>query len=229
MGPGTHARGIAGGWLIGIATALVIIGGSIAPFLTPQFVRFEQDRTGVAGLTGFSTGQLDQVVGQILGDLVFWRGDFAVSVGAGPMLGDVLTEPERSHMRDVRNVFTGLYLLVLVGIATLVFALRRARSSAARAAAWRGVRNGGRGLAVVIAVLGVFAIVAFDAAFEVFHRLFFSAGTYSFDPATSKLVQLFPDAFWSETAIIVGGVVIVSAIIVAWFAGRRVAGLEAAA
>jgi integral membrane protein (TIGR01906 family) len=207
--------------LIGIATALVILGGAIAPFLTPQFVRFEQDRTGAGALTGFSTVQLDQVVGQILGDLVLWRGDFVVSVGAGPMLGDVLTEPERSHMLDVRNVFAGLYLLVLVGVATLVVAFRRARSSEARAAAWRAVRNGGRVLAVVISVLGIVALVAFDTAFEVFHRLFFSAGTYSFDPATSKLVQLFPDAFWSETAIMVGVVILAVAVVTAWLAGRR--------
>jgi integral membrane protein (TIGR01906 family) len=73
----------------------------------------------------------------------------------------------------------------------------------------------------MIGVLGIFALVAFDTAFEVFHRLFFSAGTYTFDPATSKLVQLFPDAFWSETAIMVGVVIIAVAIVTAWQAGRR--------
>jgi integral membrane protein (TIGR01906 family) len=75
-------------------------------------------------------------------------------------------------------------------------------------------------LAVLIAIVGVFALVAFDAAFELFHRLFFS-GNYTFDPATDKLVQLFPEAFWSEIAIAVGAVVIVVAILVAWRAGRK--------
>jgi integral membrane protein (TIGR01906 family) len=74
---------------------------------------------------------------------------------------------------------------------------------------------------VAIAVVGVFAVFAFDAAFEVFHRLFFGAGTYTFDPATSKLVQLFPDAFWSQTAIIVGVVILSVALLTAWQAGRR--------
>jgi integral membrane protein (TIGR01906 family) len=207
--------------LIEIATALVILGVSIAPFLTPLYVRFEQDRTNVAGLTGFSTGELDQVVGQILGDLVLWRGDFHVQAGAGPVLGGVLTDVERSHMLDVRNVFTGFWALVAVGILTLAIGARRARTPEARAGAWRAVRNGARGLAVAIAVVGVFAVFAFDAAFEVFHRLFFSAGTYTFDPATSKLVQLFPDAFWSQTAIIVGVVILSVALLTGWQAGRR--------
>jgi integral membrane protein (TIGR01906 family) len=212
--------------LLGTATALVILGVSIAPFLTPQYVRFEQDRTNVGQLTGYSAGELDHIAGQILGDLVLWRGDFHVQAGAGPRLGEVLTDGERSHMLDVRNVFTAFWAFVAAGILTLVVGFRRTRAPGAqpaawRAAAWRGVRNGALGLALAIAVVGVFAVFAFDAAFEVFHRLFFGAGTYSFDPATSKLVQLFPDAFWSQTAIIVGVVILSVALLTAWQAGRR--------
>ena len=212
--------------MLGIATALVILGVSIAPFLTPQYVRFEQDRTNVGALTGYSTGELDQVAAQILGDLVFWRGDFHVQAGAGPMLGEILTDGERSHMLDVRNVFAALWVLVAAGLLALVVGFRRARAPGAQAAAWRtaawqAVRNGALALAAAIAVVGVFAVFAFDAAFEVFHRLFFSAGTYTFDPATSKLVQLFPDAFWSQTAIIVGVVILSVALLTAWQAGRR--------
>jgi integral membrane protein (TIGR01906 family) len=209
--------------LLGIATALVILGASIAPFLTPLYVRFEQDRAGVSALTGYSAGELDQIAGQILGDLVLWRGDFRPQAGVRPMAGEVLTDPERSHMLAVRNVFTGLWALVLAGVVTLVVAFRRARAPDGRTAVWRSIRNGAAGLAVVIAVAGAFAAVAFDTAFEVFHRLFFSAGTYTFDPATSKLVQLFPERFWSETAIIVGVVIVAVAVLVAWLAARRAA------
>ena len=217
MGPGTHARRIAGGWLVGAATAIVILGASIAPFLAPPVVRFEQDRTGVGALTGYDRPELDSVTGAILGSLVLWQGDFDVAVNGAP----ALDAAERSHMRDVRGVFTGLWLAVIAAAVVLVIAARStSRDAVARAATWRAVRAGARALAVLIAVAGVFAIVAFDAAFELFHRLLFS-GNYTFDPATDKLVQLFPEAFWSEIAIAVGGVIIVAAIAVAWFAGRR--------
>lgn len=204
--------------MIGIATALVILGASIAPFLTPWYVRFEQDRTSVAALTGYASGDLDRIVASILGDLVLWRGDFTVP---DETHNSLLNDGERAHMLDVRNVFTGLWVLVAAGIVILALAFRRARAPEARARAWRAVRNGAGGLAVVIAIAGVFAVVSFDAAFELFHRLFFSAGTYTFDPATSKLVQLFPDAFWSETAIIVGVVIIGVAVLTTWLARRR--------
>jgi integral membrane protein (TIGR01906 family) len=129
-------------------------------------------------------------------------------------------------MRDVRSVFTGFWLVVLASVAVLALGFRRARELGARAAAWRAVRSGARGLAIVIAVAGVFALVAFDAAFEVFHRLFFSAGSYTFDPANDRLVQLFPERFWSEISIAVGLVVIVVSIVTAWYAGRRAIRLQ---
>ncbi|MEO8274282.1 MAG: DUF1461 domain-containing protein, partial [Chloroflexota bacterium] len=100
------------------ATAFVILGGSIAPFLAPPVVRFEQDRTDVAALTGFEPQQLDRVTGSILGDLVLWRGDFDVSrYEFRNCLCPVLSDAERAHMRDVRNVFTGFWIVVLAGVA----------------------------------------------------------------------------------------------------------------
>jgi integral membrane protein (TIGR01906 family) len=202
------------------AAAVVLLGGSIAPFLTPAVVRFEQDRTGVPALTGFDLSGLDYVTGQLLGDLVLWRGDFAVQM-LNPQPQDVLSQAERAHMRDVRNVFTAFWAVVLAGVAVLAVGFARARGMEARFGAWRAVRNGARGLAVAIAVAGAVAMVAFDAAFEAFHRLFFSAGSYTFDPAKDKLVQLFPEQFWSEISIAVGVVVLVAAIVTAWVAGRR--------
>ena len=217
MGPGTHARRIAGAWLVGASTAIVLLGASIAPFLAPPVVRFEQDRAQVGAWTGYDAAELDTVTGALLGDLVLWRGDFDVAVNGSP----ALDEAERSHMRDVRGVFTGFWLVVLAGVAVLAVAWRRARGDpAARAATLRAVAGGARALAVLIAVAGAFALVAFDAAFELFHRLLFS-GNYTFDPATDRLVQLFPEAFWSEIAIAVGAVVIVVSIVVALWAGPR--------
>lgn len=216
MGPGAHARRIGGTWLVAAATALVLLGGAIVPFLNPIYVRFEQDRTGASALTGYSAVQLDQVTGSILGDLVLWRGDFGFTVDGAP----VLKAQEVDHMVDVRSVFAGFFALVLAAAAVLFIAFRRARGTEARAATWRAVASGARGLAIGIAAVSAFTLLAFEAAFEVFHRLFFSAGSYTFDPRTDRLVQLFPVAFWSETAIFVGAVVLVAAIVTWWLARR---------
>jgi integral membrane protein (TIGR01906 family) len=204
--------------LISAATALVLLGGAIVPFLNPIFVRLEQDRTGAGALTGYSPAQLDDVTGSLLADLVLWRGSFDVTLDGA----QVLKQPEIEHMLDVRNVFAGVFALVLGGVVVLVYAIRGS-APGARAGLWRAVAGGARGLAIGIAVVGTFVVLAFDAAFEVFHRLFFSAGSYTFDPRTDKLVQLFPEAFWSETAAFVGIVAALAAIATWAIARRRIA------
>lgn len=212
-------------WLVAAATVIVIIGASVAPFLSPAFVRFEQDRAGAGALTGFDPAELDAVTGALLGDLVLFRGDFDATVAGEP----VLSERERTHMLEVRGVFGGLWLLVAGALAGLLVAARRAGGGEPRRALWRAVASGARGLAIAVAVLGAFVVLAFEAAFEVFHRLFFSSGTYTFDPRTDRLVQLFPEWFWAETAIAVAIVVMAAAILTAWQADRRAAAPRASA
>ncbi len=205
-----------GAWLIATATALVLLGASILPFLTPAYVRVEQDRAGVQ-IEGYVPGDLDRIASSLLGDLLLWQGDFGVTAVGSPVLND----RERGHMRDVRGVFAGFEILVLVSVVVLVAAFRPARDPEARAATWRAVLSGARGLAIGLVVVGAFAVLAFDAAFEVFHRLFFSAGTYTFDPRTDHLVQLFPEQFWSDTTVAVGVIALGAAILTGWQARRR--------
>ena len=206
-----------GAWLIATATALVLLGGSILPFLTPAYVRLEQERSGVH-IEGYVTADKDRVASSLLGDLFLFQGDFAVSTASE---APVLNDRERAHMRDVRGVFAGFELVVLASVVVLAVGFRRARDAEVRASMLRAVGRGARGLAVGLIVVGAFAAFAFDAAFEVFHRLFFGAGTYTFDPRTDHLVQLFPEQFWSDTTFAIGIVALGAAILTAWQARRR--------
>jgi integral membrane protein (TIGR01906 family) len=205
------------GVLTAIATAIVIIAISILPFLSPQWVSFEQGRAQAQAWTGFSSAALQTATGAILSDLVFGPPSFDVEVNGTP----VLNVRERSHMRDVRGVFAGFFILALVAGVGLVAAFIGARRLGHPERAWRAIRNGARGLAVGVVIAGAVAAVAFDALFEVFHRMFFPGGTYLFDPATDRLVQLFPFAFWSETTMVVGGLILLISVGVFAGASRR--------
>jgi len=198
--------------LIGLATAIVIVAFAIVPFLTPQWVAFEQERSNATAWTGFTTEELRTATDAILSALVF-GGDFDVELDGVP----VLNEREQAHMADVRTVFRGLWVLALISLVGLALASRRAD----RAGTWRAVRGGAIGLSIGVVAVGVVALVAFDQLFELFHRVFFPAGSYLFDPTTDRLVQLFPFQFWQETAMAVGVVIIAIALVVAFVAGRR--------
>lgn len=209
-------RGRSASVLVAVATAIGIVAITLPLFLNPVWVAFEQDRAQAAAWTGFTPADLRVATDAILADLVVGPPDFDVAIDGRPLL-DVR---ERDHMRDVRTVFIGFFavaLMLVVG-AGIVAARRRAGD---RIRTWRAVRAGAIGLVAVLVAVGVIALVAFDALFEVFHRLFFAGGSYTFDPATERLVQLFPFQFWQDTAMAVGAVSIILAGIVALVASSR--------
>ena len=206
--------------LTALATAVVIVAVAIVPFLTPPWVDFDQGWAGAMGYTGFTHDELRTATDSILADLVVGPPDFDVTVRGVPVLND----RERAHMRDVRSVFAGFAVLAGLAAVGLVAAYVGARRLGHPERAWSAIRSGARGLMVGVVVAGFVAFFAFDAAFEVFHQLFFPGGTYTFNPATDRLVQLFPDAFWSETTMAVGAVVLVLSLLVARFAARHARG-----
>jgi integral membrane protein (TIGR01906 family) len=204
--------------IVALATILVLIGASILPFLNPVWIGFEQGRADVVAWTGWSESQVAEVTNAVLHDLIVGPPDFAMAVDGVP----VFDARERGHMQDVRNVFALVGAAVVGGLAVLVVAAAGARR---RAWFWRSVAIGAGVLAVSVVFLGFYFALAFDSAFELFHRLFFPSGSYDFDPATERLVQLLPEAFWYETVIAFGIVVVALSIGVAWYALRRVARL----
>jgi integral membrane protein (TIGR01906 family) len=200
------------------AAAIAVVAISILPFLTPAWVSFEQGRAQASAWTGYSQAELSTATDAILHDLVLGPPAFDVQIGGAP----VLEERERAHMRDVRSVFAGFYAIAVVAAVALVALVTGARRAGHPERAWRAIGAGMQGLAVAIVIAGVIATFFFDAAFEIFHRLFFPAGSYDFDPRTDRLVQLFPFDFWSETTLVLGGVILAIAAVI-WLITRRLA------
>jgi integral membrane protein (TIGR01906 family) len=212
---GALARGI-GSLIVALAAALVIVAGSVAPFLNPLWVSFEQDRSDAAAWTGYTPTELRSATDAILSDLVVGPPTFDVVVDGQPVLND----RERGHMADVRGVFSAFALVAVVALAVLIGGWRLAKRRAPEAY-WRGIRGGVGLLVAGVVVVGAIGLVAFDLAFEIFHRLFFAGGTYTFDPRADRLVQLFPERFWLETSLAVGAVILVVSACTWWLAGRR--------
>jgi integral membrane protein (TIGR01906 family) len=216
MGPVQTLGRRAASVLIGLATALVIVAVALPLFLNPVWIAFEQGRAQATAWTGFSEPELRGATDAILSDLILGPPEFDVAVAGSPVLND----RERGHMRDVRGVFVGFFAVALVlGVAALAVMLRR--RGADRARSWRAMRTGALTLIGALLVGGVVSLVAFDVLFQTFHSIFFAGGSYTFDPATERLVQLFPFQFWQETAIAVGAVCIGLAGVVAWVASGR--------
>ena len=204
----------AGAVIVAVSTAAILLALAVLPFLNPLWVGFAQERAEAAAWTGYTPAELRHATDGILSDLILGPPDFDVEVSGQP----VLTPREREHMTDVRGVFAGFALAAVVAVITLLIAGRATRASLAF---WGAVRAGAAAMAAGVVVVGVVGLVAFEVAFELFHRLFFASGTYTFDPTTERLVQLFPQRFWFETALAVGAVALFLATGTALLARRR--------
>ena len=111
-------------------------------------------------------------------------------------------DDEYAHMADVRRVFEVAKLAVPVALFVMVIRLQRARLRGGRAT-WELVRDSGVAAAIVVAVIGVVSVVAFEPLFLAFHYLFFPQGNFLFPP-TSNLIRLYPDWYWEGISLRVG-------------------------
>jgi integral membrane protein (TIGR01906 family) len=211
-------RGKLAALLIGISATLLIIALAIVPFLTSPWMAFGQAQAQATAWTGFTDAELRYVTDAIVRDLVLGPPNFDVALPGQST--PVLSEAERGHMRDVRGVFNGFYEVALGGAVVLACAFSLARGPEARSRLWRRLSRAGIVIAVGTVVIGGLGVLVFDQAFVLFHEIFFPGGNWAFDPRVDKLVQIFPDQFWSLTTIGVG-VVIIALALALWQLGKR--------
>jgi cytochrome c oxidase subunit IV len=205
---------------------LVIVVAAVLVLATPIWMHFAITAAG-GGIPGLSLDESLQVSDSTVNQLLFGPGDFRIETPCTivrtncSLVGKVYLEDEAAHLRDARAVLYLFVALALAALALIVAALVHRPSDARR---WQQVALGGAGLAVGVIVLGVVAFVAFDAAFELFHRIFFPGGNWAF-PADSNMIRLYPEAFWQLTAAALGLLCGVGGGAVWWLARRRASSL----
>jgi integral membrane protein (TIGR01906 family) len=216
------------GWLLALAVALatmvVIVAFAVLALMIPIYMHGALDRAGSPGYLGVMPAEAHALSDATVSELLFGPGTFV-----DPPLGDGRIDfydaAEISHLRDARTVLYGLLALAGLSIVVLVVGAMRSRREARL---WRAMSVGAGVLSVAFVVIGALFLVAFDAAFTLFHEIFFPGGNWSFDFATERLVQLYPIPFWQEATTVIGGIVIVASGLVWWVARRRARRLEAA-
>jgi integral membrane protein TIGR01906 len=208
-----------GGWspasvAVGLATILTLVGIAVGLFFNPIWVAFEQDRTHADLWTGYPSQTVHAVTDAVLREVYLGPGTFTQSVDGAPVFND----RERAHMANVHGIVVAFFGLVLAAAAVLVAGGIRSRGAAWF---WRAVARGAAILAAGAVVVGIAFALVFDQAFTLFHDLFFASGTWSFDPATDRLVQLFPYDFWTETSVAIAVVGLLLTVATWAFARRR--------
>ncbi|MBI3176657.1 MAG: TIGR01906 family membrane protein [Chloroflexi bacterium] len=201
--------------LISFLLPLVLVVSSVRLLVTDQYLSSEYGKTDFPpDPFGFDQAQR----------LTYASANFEYVRGSQPI--DALANQqsnglplynarELSHMRDVQNVYQSVWRLWQIALALVLVAgvalswRRETRAALAAAIQWGGVIS-----AALVAVVGLPAVVAWRLWFVAFHKIFFAAGTWTFN-YSDTLIRLFPENFWFDAAMTISGLTLIGGLLTA--------------
>ena len=187
--------------LLAAMTALTLLTGAVAaPILCRPFYYAHIVPLALEERTGLTRDEIKTAYDEVLDYCLGQRPDFSAGVLRWSDSG-------RDHFADVR----GLFLLDLTALACALGAL-----GALAYLVWRGRTRpapllgrgpafwAGAGLGCVFLIIAALAALDFDRAFAVFHALFFPGkDNWMFDPARDQVINILPQAFFRDCAILI--------------------------
>ena len=120
------------------------------------------------------------------------------------------SESGLKHFADVKTIFTAIYIAgaVSIVICTISFIIKRKNNE------YKHLLVCGIIAIIIPVLLVIFSLINFNAVFLLFHMLVFSDNNWIFDPATDPIIDLLPETYFMECALIIATVVIIGAVIV---------------
>lgn len=161
-------------------------------------------RYGVSEQTGMSASELDRAAGEISRYLLGGRESTDIPVKIGGATVPLFNEREVRHMEDVQSLLRGFYSLqaAAAGYALLYLAAGWLRL---RGRAWSALgsklRWGGGLTLGLFGGFGALSMLNFDELFLRFHLISFDNDLWILDPTKDRLIMMFPQGFWYDSAI----------------------------
>jgi integral membrane protein (TIGR01906 family) len=129
---------------------------------------------------------------------------------------DIFTQREIDHLKDVKGLIQLVYRLQLVSLAYIVIYIIF-NFILLRGALWRKLARcllwGSGATIVLLAVLGLIALVGFDELFLWFHLASFRNDLWLLYPG-DKLLQMFPEGFFNDATLFIAAAAIIEALII---------------
>ncbi|WP_246199564.1 TIGR01906 family membrane protein [Arthrobacter zhaoguopingii] len=209
--------------VVAVIFPIVVLAGAVRAVTSSFFLWVEYHRPGFpADEFGFST-QDRLTYGSYALDYVL---NFAPARYLGGLVNpggqQLFLDSEVSHMADVKAVlqlsFAAAFVLLLIAIAACAYLARRYKGGIRRA-----LFSGAVLTLVLIVVLAVSAVLAWEVFFTSVHAVFFADGTWTFR-VDDTLIRLFPEQFWTDAAATVGFLVLAATLltlVLTWPTRRR--------
>ena len=191
-------------YLLSVILSICLIGGifwgcmeSVA--LDEGYYAQEYERLHRMEASGLSREDIDRATQTLLQYVRAEREDIDLQAEVFGRQTEVFSEREKTHMADVRQLYTAgsvvRTLLWVTAAACLLMLLLVSRRSAGRLFS-RAFLLTLLGVGTVVALLGVTAAMDFERFWSTFHQTFFSNDLWLLDPATDVMIRMFPSSFF---------------------------------
>lgn len=195
--------------ILALVTALTLMTASIAaPILCRPFYYAHIDGLELCEKTGLTEEEIKTAFNEML-DYCLGAEEFSTGVLKW-------SEDGKSHFTDVRKLFLldlwvlGICVVLLIALGVIVrYTGRRPGTLLGRGFPfWAGA-----GLGAVFLLVGGLAALDFDRAFVVFHTIFFPGkDNWIFDSRTDEIINILPQDFFMNCAILILVILIVGCI-----------------
>lgn len=219
--------------LLLITTNVRVVAGEVR-FYEYSFGEHDAEET-----TGVERAELDRSAREIVHYFENDAEDLRIVVDRGGEEVSLFNARETEHMADVKDLMQLVFriheisLVIVLGYIAARFLW--AGEATVRALAYQSLAGIGVGLAFVGSI-GAFALTGFDETWNRFHELAFRNDLWQLNPATDRLIQMFPEPFWEEMTYLVAGATVTQATVIVVFAAayliatrRRAASRDASA
>ena len=206
-------------WLIFIiAVPLFLITVSVTwAFNSPGLYNDGFEKYSISRTSGIADADLRQVGADIRGYINSSDEPMDIQSRIFGVEQDLFNSKEISHMKDVKKLVRGVYVLAIASavylLAMTLVGFARQRGQFTQLLATRLAMGGGLTLSLLI-LFGTVAAFGFDSLFVKFHELSFANDFWQLDPRTDYLVRIFPDNFWFDATLWVAVRAIIGALLI---------------
>lgn len=184
------------------AIALLAIGLALAINLRPLYY-LDISRFGLVEESGLNAVVIKENYNALIdycspfytGDLVF------------PSLR--ASESGLSHFAECKDIFNMIFIAgtICLVLTVIIFIIKRHNGE------YKYLRTSAIITLVLPVIVGAAAAINFDALFLLFHKLVFNNNDWIFDPATDPIIDLLPEEYFLQCALIIVGTMILGALI----------------
>ena len=132
------------------------------------------------------------------------------------VLRSIYSEKEISHMKDVKFLIKGVYVLAIISLTMIVMTIiwgTALKTNGVLSILVKLLASSAKYILITALILSVLSLLAFQQLFLIFHQISFANDLWILDPSKDYLIIMFPQNFFLEATLFIGLLILIECLI----------------